>query len=505
MKNKAALSIAILGVASIMNYIITFFLTPYITENIGVNAYGFVSIAKTFVSYGEIVTVALTSFVVRYISVYYHKGDITEARSYYVSAIKASCYLAILMLCVFAIVIVQLHNILNIPQNLVNSVKALFAGLVFVFLMTLISTPFSVCFYIKNRLDIYGAIKIMSYIVEMLVLIVLFAFFKTKLWYVGSATAVAVFVILAGSYCANHSMLPELKYSEKLFSTSKVKTLLKNGIWNSLNQLGNTLNSGLDLLVSNALLSGNETGEIAIAKNIGAIFAAVAAIIFQPLQPGLLREYSKGETEDFYKKLISDMVICGFFGSLLFAGFFALGYHFYTMWLPNQNTEELYILTVITVFSYVMDIFLQPLYYVNTLTLKNKIPCFVTIAGGILNVIGMCFLIRFMKFGMYAVPVTTAFIMFIINVGFNPMYASWCLKLKKAYFYPVIARYLLATSIMCVVFIFAAKVFHPLTWRSFAASVSVMCFLGIGIYYMIMQGYKKSFEAIKSIMRFNKK
>ena len=44
-----------------------FLLTPYITDTIGIEAYGFVSMAKTAVSYAQIFTIALTTFVVRYI------------------------------------------------------------------------------------------------------------------------------------------------------------------------------------------------------------------------------------------------------------------------------------------------------------------------------------------------------------------------------------------------------------------------------------------------------
>ena len=51
-------------------------------------------------------------------------------------------------------------------------------------------------------------------------------------------------------------------------SFSKIKNLLKNGIWNSLNQLGNELNSGLDLLISNLMLSAVAMGQISVVKNI---------------------------------------------------------------------------------------------------------------------------------------------------------------------------------------------------------------------------------------------
>ena len=64
----------------------------------------------------------------------------------------------------------------------------------------------------------------------------------------------------------------------RLHSNQKVKMLLTNGLWNSINQLGNTLNSGLDLLFSNAMLTDIQTGQIAVSKSIGTIFSSLAGI-----------------------------------------------------------------------------------------------------------------------------------------------------------------------------------------------------------------------------------
>lgn len=64
-----------------VNYIISLILTPYITENIGTEAYGFVSLAKTFANYASIFTVALNSFSARYISIEYHKGNLKKRKT----------------------------------------------------------------------------------------------------------------------------------------------------------------------------------------------------------------------------------------------------------------------------------------------------------------------------------------------------------------------------------------------------------------------------------------
>ena len=71
--------------AVIINYLINFLITPYVTNNIGVEAYGFVALANTFTTYIDIISVGLNAFASRFISIAYHKNDIKKANDYYSS------------------------------------------------------------------------------------------------------------------------------------------------------------------------------------------------------------------------------------------------------------------------------------------------------------------------------------------------------------------------------------------------------------------------------------
>ena len=46
MNKRTLKSIIIMGISSVVGYLVTLFLTSYVTENIGIEAYGFVSISK---------------------------------------------------------------------------------------------------------------------------------------------------------------------------------------------------------------------------------------------------------------------------------------------------------------------------------------------------------------------------------------------------------------------------------------------------------------------------
>ena len=102
-----------------------------------------------------------------------------------------------------------------------------------------------------------------------------------------------------------------------------------------------------------------------------------------------MREYSEDNKEALIKELKYSMKVCGVLTNIVFAGFCTLGIAFYQLWIPTQNIQLVYRLTVLAMLPCITEGCVYPLYYVYTLTVKNKIPCFITIIGGILNVISM--------------------------------------------------------------------------------------------------------------------
>lgn len=117
-------------------------------------------------------------------------------------------------------------------------------------------------------------------------------------------------------------------------------------------------------------------------------------LLAQPFQPLLLKSYSDGNKNKLVSELKLSMKLTSLFSSIVFAAFFSLGKVFYALWIPGQDIDLIYVLTVITMLSSVIEGPVYPLYYIYTLTVKNKIPCLVTVVGGILNVAGMAILVK---------------------------------------------------------------------------------------------------------------
>ena len=135
------------------NVVINFWLSPYIVKNIGVEANGFVTLANNFVAYAQLIVTALNSMAARFIAISYVKKDYKKANLYYNSVFWGNLIIVAVLLIPAVYLIVRLEHIVDIPQNIILDVKALFG---FVFLNFFITTGFpnwDCGTYVTNRLD----------------------------------------------------------------------------------------------------------------------------------------------------------------------------------------------------------------------------------------------------------------------------------------------------------------------------------------------------------------
>ena len=485
-KKKLFMTIIISGLAFSINYLISFFLTSYVTDNIGIEANGFISLAKTFASYATIATTALNSYASRYITLEYHKGNIEKANIYFNSVLFGNfgCGIALLFACAMFTIVID--KALKIPSEMISDVRLLFI-LVFINLfVSLISTAFQSAAIIKNKLIQVSIFKGCSYFIEAVTLLAIFTFLTPHVYFVGVGMIFATLFISSAHYAINRKYTPELIISISYFRLSAVKELVVNGLWNSINSLGNTLNSGLDLLVSNSLLSALAMGQVSIVKTMVSIFSNLYQMIAQPFEPIFLKNYANENKSDLISSLKTAMKVSGLISNLAFAGVVSFGLCYYKLWVPNQNCLLLYRLTVIDVASSIFEGAIYPLYYIYTLTVKNKVPCVITIIGGVLNVLGMYILIKNTDLSVYAVFVTTAVIMLFINGVTNPVYMSRCLKLPWITFYPELIRHVISCAVMTIAFMFISKILKPYSWVTLIITLLISCIVGLLIHVLIV-------------------
>lgn len=313
---------------------------------------------------------------------------------------------------------------------------------------------------------------------EILIIAYCFIIFTPKVWYMGLATVGMAVTTFVGTFVMSKKLIPEAMVRPNYFSMRAVKELVYSGIWNSANSLGNTLNSGLDLLISNLMLSGTVMGQVSIAKSISNVVLSFYSVVSQPFQPTYLKDYSDKDVSRLINHFKDSMRFSGIITNVIFAGFCAIGLSFYHLWIPTQNIHLIYVLTIIAMVPSITEGCVYPLYYIYTLTLKNKFPCVVTILGGMANIASMYFLLKYTNTGAYAVLLTTAVIMTFINIVTNPIYMSLCLKVPKRTFYPQIVKNIISLIAASALLLFLSTKVAVSSWGGLLIKIIVLGLIG---------------------------
>lgn len=488
-------------IAVLVNYLITFFTTSYITSTAGAEAYGFVTLANTFTSYIDIITIALNAFAGRYISIAYHKGDYEEANKYFNSTIIADAILSLVIMLLGCMMILKLDILLNVSNNLTLDVKILFFLVLIRYLVSLIGTAFNVSTFITNRISLSEKQKSISYIIQGVIVLALFTLFPIHIWYVGVASAISIIYVNIMNIRYTHLLTKELTLNIKYFDIQVIKKLVSSGIWNSINNLGNVLNSGLDLLVSNLMLTSQIMGEISIGKTLGTMINALLESFVNSFRPKILKYYAEEKNELLIEELKRAMKVTGTISNIVFAVFLTCGYTFMQLWILKGNINFIFNIAVIVLMSDIMIGVVKPLYYVFTLTNKLKLPCLITIVSGFLNVVFMYLLIKYTDLGAYAVVFTTLVLNFV-HFFDTPIYSAYCLKEKLSVFYPTIIRHFISCFLMVISMTFVIS-FIP-DYRTWMCLI-IRCIIcgSVGVIVSIITVCSK--EELKQVLGFVKR
>ena len=447
-------------IAQLVSSGITFVIAPVISKRVGIEAYGYIALAQNVLLYINTVVIAFNYFTERNITVALHRGEKGSAKGFYSSTIAADFILMGVMSVPAIYMIAHLERYLKISEYLQVDVKLLFAFMVCQYFFSLLGSIFDAVAITYNRLDINSKNRVIASIIHVVILLVLLYWFPPHVWYVGLGYFLGSAVYLFIQLSIKKVLLPDLSFSHKQVSFQKIINQVKNGIWVSINNFGNILNDGLDLLITNLMITEHVMGIISIAKLFGNFSYAIVASISSSLRGVLLKSYSEDNTYELEKYLNSAMRITGTVFMLIFGGFIAWGESFLRVWMGQQYQGELYLVTLLAMSASLIPSIVVPLYYVYTLFEKMKIPCVITITMGFINVVAMFVLIKYTNLAGVAVLLTTC-VLNTLHIIDAPIYAAFCMHIKAETFYRTILKVLLFDVIYALTAFGVRNYVHP--------------------------------------------
>lgn len=473
----------------ITNMAISFLLVPFILEKIGADAYGFVGLANDFISYAQLVTIALNSMASRFITINIYQNKYEEANKIFNSVFIGNIIITIILIIPMILTIVFLPNIISIPTTLLHSVRILWIILFINFIITIISSVFGVATYATNKLYLSSIRQIESQLVRSIILIVTFVFLPTRLWYVGLATLAATLIVSLYNYKYVRTLLPKIKFDKKYFDKKSIITLVGSGIWNTVTKLSGLLSSGLDLLLTNTFINSTLMGILSVSKTLPNVILSFFGSLTSVFSPQLTISYAHGDYDDIKRQLIFSMKLVGIFASIPLAIMIGFGTDFYQLWVPTTDKYLLWGLSVIAGAGLILSMPLEPLWNVFSTANKVKQSSIFLIITSLLNIVVVLILLNIFKddyVRLFAIAGTSTVFSLIKSLTFLPLYGAKCVNLKWFTFYPTILKNTISTFTVTLLAFLIKRIIPINGWLMFFINSFIIAFIAIIINIFVL-------------------
>lgn len=493
-RNKQiAVNIVTSIVSFFLNTIINFFISPYIIEQLGSEAYGFVRLSNDFANYATLLTVALNSMASRFLMVELHRGNKEEANKYYSSLLIANTFLGAVIAIPATLCVIFLEQIVDVPTVLVTQVRLTFAITFVKFIMDLIFSATGLCFYLSNRLDKSNIRGLESNIIKTGLTIGLLVMFGADISFVAAAAFVSsVYVIITNIYYKN-KLVPDLKFKLSNFDFDKIKKLLSAGIWNTITKLSQLLTSGLSLLITNIWVGATEMGYLSVAKTIPNLMISFNGSIAGMFTPNMTMLYAENDFNKLIKTVKSAVKMMTMFVVIPNAILVSLGMEFYQLWVPSQPAKTIQILAILTVINSCVTGPIQPIYQIFTVLNKVKQSSKVMIIFGFSSIVITYFVIKNTSVGVYGVTFVSVIGSIFVALLYHIPYSAIYLGCSRWSFYPEVIKSVLSFGILTALG-YGIKFLFPITsWFVWFADAIILGILGLvfNFFFVLSVGERK--------------
>ncbi len=216
------------------------------------------------------------------------------------------------------------------------------------FVITTISTVYSVATFVKNKLYLNSIANLVFSFVRVAVMVILFGILPPKVCYVGLAVCLASTVLTTMNRVYTHVLLPDISFHWDSVSWTSVREMLAAGIWNVVTRLQQIMMFGLQLLVANLMVSPYLMGMLSVAQTIPNQISSLTITVASLFYPEQTKYYAQGKYKELVDDIKSGMKVSGFFTNIIFVVLLVVGNDFMSLWQHGQDTTLLYELLTMT-------------------------------------------------------------------------------------------------------------------------------------------------------------
>lgn len=455
----------------IVQFLVSVWFTRLIVGTLSETANGYYVLSNDFVNYATVISVALNSMAIRYVTISYHKCNYKDTNRFFNTIFFGNIIISIILLPPITYLVFNIDRYISIPIFQVYDVKGLFLCVLLNFIFNLICSVFSITLITKNRIDLDSIRIIESNVIKLILVTFLFYFFTPKLWMVGISVFISSIYVFTRNYAYTKLYLPEVElFNLKYFSKKHIKELLSSGIWNSYTKIGAILLCGLDLLIANKFISIYYMGILSIIKIIPKYFLVSVGSITSVFTPEILISYAKNDITKVIRLITLSIKINSIIAIVFFVILVTMGKSLYVLWLPTQNSELLFMLTVFSSIGIAFVVPFEGIWTIFTATNRVKTSSVYLFLESILTVSTVFFLFciyddEYVR--LLILTITSSAFEVIRGVLFLPISGACLLGVDRFVFYKSIRKVFCGFCYSIIPCLFISSVFTTDSWVAF--------------------------------------
>lgn len=476
--NTSNKRIAINLISNIVSFsstlLISLVLTPFLINTLGKETYSFFPLANNFVSYMTIVTNALNSMANRFITIEIAKKNNEKANMYFSSVFYSNLILSAILFIIMFFIVVFLDKILDIPINMVASIKILFSFVFASMIVNVVTSVFGVATFAKNRIDLRAMRELFAAICRIVLYILFFVFLPPNIIYVGIVALIIALINFIIQFIFTKKLLPEISFSSKNYSFKAIKELLFSGMWNSISNLGNILLCGVNLLLINILYGANSAGNYSIVQTVPTFINGTISMLTGVFVPIITYKFAEQNKTELIDELKKSQKIIGILTCSVIAIFVGLSIPFFRLWTPKENAVYLMLLTIIVIFPHIFVSTLWPVFNLDIVMNKVKQPSIIMLMLGIINILVALISKNIFNFSMEIVPMISSLLFVFWILIYIPIYTCKNLKIKTISILIDTFKLLITTILISMMTFLLQKHFCIENWFSFFI-IGIVC------------------------------
>ncbi len=489
-----------------LSIVINFFLSPYITKTLGVEANGFVTLANQVVGYVSLVTVALNSMASRFVSVHLMNKEEEKAKGYFSSVTIANVVIGVVLFIPLVVCSLNVEKLFTVPSDLVDDTVLLFILVSINFVVGVVTNIYSVSTFVVNKLYLSTCRNIEGNILRCGTLLIMYTVLPPKMYYVTLSVIVnTVYIVLWNVYYTK-KYTPQLKIKMQYFKLSYCIELVKSGAWNLLSSLNSVLNTGLDLLLCNIFIDPVSMGVLSVSKIFPTAISTMVNSVSGAFGPEMTQKYADGDYNGFTKTILKSVKFIGIVINIPIVVLVAMGKQFYKVWQPTLDEGELFILSFLAIAGVVVSGSTACVFGMFTVVNKLKFHSVTSLLFGVLNAVVVIVALSIStENGVYIIAGTSTVLTIIRNYLLTFPYAAKCLKQKWYVFHKASFSSIVAAALSGVCSYFAVKLINMNSWLTVIIGAGICAVVTVIVSALILFTNEEKKQYIKLITKKIKK